>query len=228
MDYWYHATNEHFEKWLIKGVAPELKPELLPHSFISFTRDEEQLQGAGNGRCRITLLPDAVIVNLPEDEPFSRQLWETFRLHPFGRHHFAAASFDKWQDTCASGKILRPYLNRDDDTIKWISQLDAVTNPKIHWAVQQNFVRHWIEFMMRLIKSQGVDGVICKEHTIHGKNGEHSSSNLYIFKTAKISPPDWTDVPNTAARIKIKKNLKKVLSKDEMREIKSFRYNFSY
>lgn len=228
MDYWYHATNEHFEKWHIKGVAPELKPELLPHSFISFTRDEEQLHGAGNGRCRITLHPDAVVVNLPEDEPFSRQLWERFRLHPFGRLHFAAASFDTWQEMCTSGKILRPYLVLDDDAIKWRRQLDALSNSKIQWVVQQNFVRHWIEFMMRLIKSQGVDGVICKEHTNHGKNGEHSSSNLYIFKTAKISAPEWTVFPDAAVRIKAKKTLKKVLSKDEMRAIKSYPYYFSY
>ncbi|WP_337022195.1 hypothetical protein [Pantoea anthophila] len=228
MDYWYHATNEYFEKWQVKGVAPELKPELLPHSFISFTKDEEQLQGAGNGRCRVTLLPEAVVINLPENGPFSRQLWETFRLHPFGRLHFAAASFDTWQEMCSSGKILRPYLILDGDATMWRRKLDALPNLKIKWIVQQNFVRHWIEFVMRLIKSQGVDGVICNEHTNHGMNGEHSSSNLYIFKTAKISPPEWTVIPDVAARIKAKNTLKKMLSKDELRVIKSYPYYFSY
>ncbi|MFV4757526.1 hypothetical protein ACNJN1_10550 [Citrobacter freundii] len=228
MDYWYHATDEYFEHWKVKGVSPELKPELLPHSFISFTKDEEQLQGAGSGRCRTTLAPDAIVVNLPEDEQFSRQLWETFRLHSFGSSHVASTSFTMWQDMCATGKILRPHLIMDGEATVWQKKLMAQTNTKIKWAVQQNFVRHWIEFIMRLIKQQGADGVICNEHTYYGNSGEHSSSNLYMFATGKISPPEWITIPDPAVRLAGKKALKKILRKDELKSIKSYPYYFSY
>lgn len=228
MDYWYHATNEYFEKWQVKGVAPELKPELLPHSFISFTKDDEQLQGAGSGRCRITLHPGVNVINLLEDVQFSKLLWETFRLHSFGRTHVASTSFAVWQDMCATGKILRPHLIMDGETTVWQRKLMANTNAKIKWAVQQNFVRHWIEFIMRLIKLQGVDGVICNEHTYHGDNGEHSSINLYIFKPDMISPPEWITLPDPVVRMADKKALKKMLTKDELKSIKSYPYFFSY
>lgn len=228
MDYWYHATNEYFEKWLVKGIAPELKPELIPHSFISFTKDEEQLQGAGSGRCRITLDPGAFVVNLPEDEQFSRQLWETFRLHPFGCSHVASTSFTTWQDMCATGKILRPHMMMNGEATVWERKLLAQTNIKIRLAVQQNFVRHWIEFIMSLIKRQGVDGVICNEHTYYGNNGEHSSANLYVFATGKISPPEWITIPDPAVRLAEKKALKKTLRKDELEAIKTYPYYFSY
>lgn len=228
MDYWYHATNEYFEKWLVKGIAPELKPELIPHSFISFTKDEEQLQGAGSGRCRITLDPGAVVVNLPEDEQFSRQLWEIFRLHPFGCFHVASTSFTTWQDMCATGKILRPHMIMNGEATVWERKLLAQTNVKIRLAVQQNFVRHWIEFIMCLIKRQGVDGVICNEHTYYGNNGEHSSTNLYVFATGKISPPEWITIPDPAVRLAEKKALKKTLRKDELEAIKTYPYYFSY
>ncbi|HFS5789952.1 TPA: hypothetical protein ACH1J3_000160 [Citrobacter werkmanii] len=228
MDYWYHATNEYFEKWLVKGIAPELKPELIPHSFISFTKDEEQLQGAGSGRCRITLTPGAFVVNLSEDEQFSRQLWETFRLHPFGCSHVASTSFTTWQDMCATGKILRPHMIMNGEATVWERKLLAQTNIKIRLAVQQNFVRHWIEFIMSLIKRQGVDGVICNEHTYYGNNGEHSSANLYVFATGKISPPEWITIPDPAVRLAEKKALKKTLRKDELEVIKTYPYYFSY
>ncbi|MDX6041288.1 hypothetical protein [Scandinavium lactucae] len=117
MDYWYHATNEYFEKWHVAGATSQLKPELLPHSFISFSRDEEQLQGAGTGRCRTTVLSDALIVNLLDDEVFSRQLWEEFRIHSFGRYHIASARFAECQDMCATGKILRPQIIMDGEAI---------------------------------------------------------------------------------------------------------------
>lgn len=228
MDYWYHATNEYFEKWLVKGIAPELKPELIPHSFISFTKDEEQLQGAGSGRCRITLTPGTFVVNLSEDERFSRQLWETFRLHPFGCSHVASTSFTTWQDMCATGKILRPHMIMNGEATVWERKLLAQTNIKIRLAVQQNFVRHWIEFIMSLIKRQGVDGVICNEHTYYGNNGEHSSANLYVFATGKISPPEWITIPDPAVRLAEKKALKKTLRKDELEMIKTYPYYFSY
>lgn len=228
MDYWYHATNEYFEKWLVKGIAPELKPELIPHSFISFTKDEEQLQGAGSGRCRITLTPGTFVVNLSEDEQFSRQLWETFRLHPFGCSHVASTSFTTWQDMCATGKILRPHMIMNGEATVWERKLLAQTNIKIRLAVQQNFVRHWIEFIMSLIKRQGVDGVICNEHTYYGNNGEHSSANLYVFATGKISPPEWITIPDPAVRLAEKKALKKTLRKDELEMIKTYPYYFSY
>jgi hypothetical protein len=228
MCYWYHATNEYFEKWKITGVAPELKPELLPHSFISFTRDEEQLEGAGTGRCRITVLPEAHIVNLLEDERFSRKLWEEFRLHSFGRYHIASASFATWQNMCATGKILRPHFILDGKATVWDRKLMAQTNDKIKFAVQQNFVRHWIEFITGLIKQQGADGVICNEHTYYGNHGEHSSTNLYIFTTEKISPPEWVTIPDPGVRLATKKAVKKFLSKNELRTIKSYPYYFSY
>ncbi|HEX7648952.1 MAG TPA: hypothetical protein VF450_16240, partial [Noviherbaspirillum sp.] len=67
MEYWFHGTDEYFEAWARPPVATRLKPELLPHPFLSLTKDKELALAAGRvtgGLCRAKLLSSARIPSL--------------------------------------------------------------------------------------------------------------------------------------------------------------------
>lgn len=203
MKEWYHGTNVYFENWSTSNTTTVFKRELIPHSFISLSVDEELLKGAGVGRCKATINEDARVVNLLEDSTFSKALWENIRRHPFGSIHVGTKSLAAWETFCSTGQILRPYISESKEYEEWEKKLKHMPEnnqlDKIFKVmVQQNFVRHWIEFFMREVRKMGVDGIICNEHTQHGNHGPRTSENLYFFNLNKISPPVWIKKPDNS------------------------------
>jgi len=233
MQEWYHGTDVYFDSWSLSDTASVYKRELVPHSFISFSIDDELLKGAGEGRCKIQINDDAKIVNLQEDSIFSKELWRKVSSHPFGAMHIASSNLSEWRKFCFTGQILRPYFIVNEKLALWERELNNLPNETIldetlKNTVQQNFVRHWIEFFMRTVRSMGVDGIICNEHTNHSNKGPRTSLNLYIFDVRKISHPVWVQVPHS----KIANNDKEVYERDDIKrlvkKVHEYPYPFSY
>lgn len=147
--------------------------------------------------------------------------------------HIASSSLSEWEKFCFTGQILRPYIMANEKYALWEMKLNSLPNETIldevfKNMVQQNFVRHWIEFFMRTVRSMEVDGVICNEHTNHSNKGPRTSLNLYIFDVGKISPPLWLQVPHS----KKANNEKEVYERDDIKrlikKVHEYSYPFSY
>ena len=110
MECWFHGTNEYFDAWAPPPVTTRLKPELLPHPFLSLTKDKDLAQGAGletGGLCRAKLLPSAKVLDLRSRSGDARIVWERVRETEHGRLHAYLETFESWVDACHSGKVLR-------------------------------------------------------------------------------------------------------------------------
>lgn len=76
MNAWHHGTNVYFENWALSETTSVYKRELVPHSFVSFSTDDDLLKCAGSGCCKIKINEGANIVNLLYNSYFSRELWK--------------------------------------------------------------------------------------------------------------------------------------------------------
>jgi hypothetical protein len=233
MQEWYHGTNVYFDNWALEETTSVFKRELIPHSFISFSVDNELLKGAGHGRCKIKINESAKIVNLLEDSMFSEELWRKIRAHSFGAMHIASSSLSEWERFCSTGQILRPYITINEPYAKWEKKLNALPDKTpmdriFKNMVQQNFVRHWIEFFMRTVHSMNVDGVICNEHTNYSTNGPRTSLNLYVFDVAKISPPIWVCIPDNRKSFDERSIYERDDVKNIIKKVHEYPYPFDY
>ncbi len=226
---WYHGTNVYFDNWSLSETTSVYKRELVPHSFISFSIDDELLKGAGEGRCKIQINEDARIANLLEDSFFSKELWKKVSSHPFGAMHIASGSLSEWERFCFTGQILRPYFIVNERLSQWGRKLNSLPDKTIldeffKDMVQQNFVRHWIEFFMRTVRSMGVDGVICNEYTNYSNKGPRTSLNLYIFDVGKITPPVWLQIPDSQKA----NNERDFYERDDIKRVIKKMYEYPY
>lgn len=228
MQKWQHGTNVYFEEWKLSDTASIYKPELLPHSFISFSQDKELLEGSGSGRCEIKIKKDANIINLLENNSFSEELWNQIKKHPFGKIHSATKSIHEWHHACKTGAILRPHIIPSEQHLAWMTELHTIRDENVTNLILQNFVRHWIEFFISTVRSNGFDGVICNEYTQFGKNGPRTSLNLYIFNPAIISKPLWIRTPDHKKTAEKMKSYERIDIKNKIKFIRSYPYYFSY
>lgn len=208
MDYWYHGTEETFSTWDMPPVKAKYKPELLPHPFISFSKDRTLAESAGRtcgGLCRVKLAATAKILDLRQRSAETERHWETVRKSPFGAIHRLVQSFDTWTRACSSGEILRIHpedgeVGRRLDRLQVIARGNSgsVQQRALAFLEVQNATRSWINDVMAPASDLGYDGVICAEVDRFRHGGSKACLNLYIFNPRAISQPDWISVANTA------------------------------
>lgn len=206
IDFWYHGTDEYFVDWASPPVNSKYKPELLPHPFISLSRDKVLAAGASEvagGLCRAELSASAKVLDLRRRSADSRAVWTRVIGTDVGAVHALLKTFESWSQACASGEVLR--LHTSDQSL--LGKLGPLQNMamsqatplairiKAHLEVQ-NFTRAWINTVITPARDLGYQAVICAEVDRYRPDGKKACLNLHVFDPAAISPPDWISKPN--------------------------------
>ncbi len=210
MDLWFHGTNEFFSSWLLPTPLSAGNTGLLPHSFISLSKDRALAQGAGDiagGLCSATLTKDARVLDLRKKSPDSIQHWEMVRKTAIGQNHPLTSDYNTWEKGCKSGEILI-YTTQDQQYEQELLKSEEIVRSNSAYTLQerqkafldiQNFPRKWIESVISPGKELGYDAVLCSEIDRTQGSGRKTCTNLYVFNTNAISAPLWIQNPDIFA-----------------------------
>lgn len=210
MELWYHGTNEFFSSWQLPAPLTGFNAGLLPHSFISLSKDKHLAKGAGDiaaGLCSAKVSKDARILDLRKKSADAVKHWQLVRNSELGPKHPLTADYKSWEKACHGGEILtfltddqqyKDKMRKSEEIVKATSSYSLQERQQAFFDVQ-NYPRQWIETVISPGKELGYDGVICSEIDRTRGSGRKTCTNLYVFNTKAISEPNWVQKPDLLA-----------------------------
>ncbi|MDR3579162.1 MAG: hypothetical protein P4L44_04260 [Oryzomonas sp.] len=210
MDFWYHGTQEYFDKWGDPPVKSKYKPELHPHPFACLTKDMVLAKCASEGSgglCRANLCKNAHVLDLRDHSNDNVKVWEAARASEIGKHHIYVQSYDTWLQACRSGEILRLVAPINDELSIRLEKYIEIAFSRKHPFEQrneahlevQNFTRRWINTVITPARQFGYHAVICNEIDTRRPSGPTACLNLHVFNIKMLSDPEWVSIPDIFA-----------------------------